>query len=348
MNPRFYFATCQTGAEKAVKSEILDEYPHLKFAFSRPGFITFKEEDDRKPLLKESKGIFIRLWGQSIAQSKDAGTWAQVLESVPAQSIIHLFERDLYVPGDEPDGFQPNAKIQALKAALPEDVQKKFRWNAAPQLNDTVFDLVWLDDFHVFLGKHIHLEHLETVPGNKLEIALPTNAPSRAYLKIEEAIQRFQPKIEKGMKVLEVGCSPGGATVAMLSRGFEVTGVDPKFMDRQLSNEQNFRFIQKIAKVVTADDLKNINPNWIVMDMNIAPLEAIDELSHVIQTLRKVWKQSLHLQRGFLTIKLNDWKFATSIPLYLKRLHECGFRDMTALQLASNRQEFLVYARNFQ
>ena len=347
MSARFYFATCQNGSEKAVKAEVLDEFPRLKFAFSRPGFITFKEDSDATPAIPEVRGVFVRLWGQSVSQAKDMDALLKMVEEIPNLSIVHLFERDPLPPGSELDQVDTNANIQSLKEKLPEALQRRFRWNAVPKNNDMVYDLIWIDDFHVFLGKHIHLAHLDPAPGNQPEIKVPAHSPSRAYLKIEEAIHRFKPKLEKGMQVLEVGCSPGGATVAMIARGLQVTGVDPKFMDPQLNGERNFRFIQKIAKVVTAEDLRNINPDWIVMDMNIAPLEAIDELAHVIQMLRKNWAKSLKIKHGFLTIKLNDWKFSASIPLYMKRLHECGFRDMVAMQMVSNRQEFFVYAGSF-
>lgn len=47
-------------------------------------------------------------------------------------------------------------------------------------------------------------------------------------------------------------------------------------------------------------------------------------------------------------MKLNDWKFAGSIPLYLKRVAELGFVELAAVQLCSNRQEFFVYAGGFK
>jgi hypothetical protein len=99
-----------------------------------------------------------------------------------------------------------------------------------------------------------------------------------------------------------------------------------------------------MAKDVEAEDLKLVNPEWIVMDMNIAPLEAIDELGHVIECLKSNWGVKFALKRGLLTIKLNDWKFVESIPLYMRRLREKGFTNMVAMQLCSNRQEFFVYA----
>ncbi len=344
MNPRFYFSTCQVGAEKAMKGEVLAEFPKLNFAFSRPGFITFKDNDDQNPEILKTHGVFSRLWGTVIGWTKDKANFQALIDQIPAGSILHLFERDTAVPGDELDSFVPNARIDALQ----KEIKGSFRINQAPKVGEVVYDLIWVDDFHVFLGRHTHHEGLDTARGNIPALKLPHTSPSRAYLKVVEAVHRFQPEIKPGMRVLEVGCSPGGATTAMLSWGMRVTGIDPKKMDERLYRDQNFNFIQKLAIQTIPTDLKNFNPDWIVMDMNIAPLEALDELAHVVSILRKNFGKTLLLSKGLLTIKLNDWKFAESIPLYLRRLEQIGFRDLHATQLCTNRQEFFVMAKRFE
>jgi 23S rRNA C2498 (ribose-2'-O)-methylase RlmM len=306
--------------------------------------LTFKEEDSSKPALTIVKSVFSRLWGEAVSQTKDKNTVDDLLAQIPADSALHVFSRDEFVPGDEPDTYQRDSKLMALLK------EKNFTRaiNQTPKLNDTVYDLIWIDDFHVFLGKHKNLPTSDGSPGNMPKINLPTQSPSRAYLKIVEAVQRFKPDIPKGIQVLEVGCSPGGATSAMLSWGVRVTGIDPKRVDMRIEGNPNFKLIQKNAIDVTASDLKSVNPEWLVLDMNLAPLETLDELGHVIACLRKNFDRTLLLRKGFLTIKLNDWKFADSIPLYLARIQEMGFKDLTATQLVSNRQEFFVMASGFQ
>jgi len=345
MNPRFYFATFQFGAEKAVKAEILAEHPSLKFAFSRPGFITFKEPEPGKKPLTLKKAIFTRQWGEVLGQAKDQESIRTLFEQIPDQAFVHAFDRDLHVPGDEPKGFVQHSHIHEILKTFGIDLDMVTDRSTK---GETVYDLIWIDGEHVFLGRHVHGDRECGYAGNIPVIELSKESPSRAYLKIEEAILRFEPKIKKGISVLEVGCSPGGATTAMSLRGMQVTGVDPKFMDKKVNKLPGFQFIQKCARDVDADDLEEVNPDWLVMDMNIAPLEALDELNHVVGLLRKGHGSKLKLNQGFLTIKLNDWKFANSIPLYLKRLKEIGFNDLHAIQLASNRQEFFVYAGSFK
>jgi 23S rRNA (cytidine2498-2'-O)-methyltransferase len=341
--PRFYFATCQVGAEAAVKAEVLARQPSLRFAFSRPGFLTFKESDERRPPVARFEGIFVRLWGSSVARGTPA-TIGELLAAIPPGSLVHAFERDTFVPGDEPLGFVPGERISGLVAALPADLHDRHRWDEAPRPAETVYDLIWLDEGHVFLGRHEHDRTLAPVPGNLVRLALPASSPSRAYLKLEEALLRFRPPVRPGVRVLEVGCAPGGATTALLARGCIVRGVDPRRMDERLYREQGFTSVQKLARQVTPDDVEDFNPDWIVMDMGIAPLEALDELAHVVRTLQASHGAALAISKGLLTLKLNDWQFAGMIPLYLKRIGEMGFSDLAPTQLCANRQEFFVMA----
>jgi 23S rRNA (cytidine2498-2'-O)-methyltransferase len=345
IEPRFYYATCQVGAEKAVKSELGIECPQLRFAFSRPGFITFKDPDPKSnESISLQKAIFTRQWGEVIGQAKDRESLKELLKLIPENQSVQAFDRDLHVPGDEPDDFVAHSHIHSI---LKSTGFHAHEMAPVPNIGSWVYDLIWIDQEQVFLGRHRHSKRECGSAGNIPVIPLPKESPSRAYLKIEEAILRFKPEIPLSGSVVEVGCSPGGATTAMSMRGLQVTGIDPKFMADPVYDLPGFEFIQKCARDTNASDLKGKNPDWIVMDMNIAPLEAIDELNHVVTLLRKGNGTKLKLSKGFLTIKLNDWKFASSIPLYLKRLEEIGFRKLQPIQLWSNRQEFFVYAGDF-
>ena len=64
MPSRFVFVTVQSGAERALKADIEREHPELKFAFSRPGFVTFRSSED---LANDFvlRTVFARTWGYS-------------------------------------------------------------------------------------------------------------------------------------------------------------------------------------------------------------------------------------------------------------------------------------------
>ena len=345
MEPRFYFSVCQAGAEKAVKDEVLALNPGLRFAFSRPGFITFKEPEPQGAEITHPGSLFTRLWGVSLGQAGDPEGIRDLLSRIPEGALIQAFDRETCLPGDEPEGSVKGGNVRRLLDGSPLASQVNLR---VPKPGEWVYDLIWIEEGRLFLGCHRFEEGMDPAPGNDPLIVLPKDSPSRALLKIEEAIHRFAPVMRPGLSVLEVGCSPGGATSAMLGRGFKVVGIDPKRMAPVVESHPDFRLIQKPAGKVQEQELRGINPEWMVLDINLAPLEALDELNHVIRTLRAQQGARLRLTKGFLTVKLNDWGFVSSIPLYLKRISELGFEDLTAVQLCSNRQEFFVYARSFR
>lgn len=345
--PRFYFSTCQFGAEKAARAEVLARHPSLRFAFSRPGFVTFKESDQRRPRIRRFDGVFVRLWGSSLARGDEAAARA-LLASLPRGSLVHGFERDTFVPGDDPPGFVHDQRVRGFVDALPAELRDRHRWDQAPRPGEVVYDLIWIDPGLLFFGQHEHHASLAPAPGNLLRVALPAGAPSRAYLKIEEAIRRFRPPVRPDMQVLEVGCAPGGATSALLARGCTVRGVDPRRMDERIYREPRFTHVQKLARQVGPEDLAGFNPAWIVMDMGIAPLEALDELAHVVGVLARVHGRKLAVEKGLLTLKLNDWRFAETIPLYLRRIGEMGFAELVPTQLCANRQELFVMAAAYR
>ena len=61
----FAFATCLPGLEPAVKLEVARVRPGLRFAYSRPGLVTFKST--RTVAADDTPGsVFARVWGRSI------------------------------------------------------------------------------------------------------------------------------------------------------------------------------------------------------------------------------------------------------------------------------------------
>src|SRR3990167_4804140 len=108
----FLFVTCQVGAEPAVKSELARRWPALRFAYSRPGFLTFKLAADHFFAADfDLDSVFVRAYGFSLGkvagEDRDAmardvwGVWGQR----PVKRI-HVWERDAAAPGER--GFEPS------------------------------------------------------------------------------------------------------------------------------------------------------------------------------------------------------------------------------------------------
>ena len=66
---RFLFVVCQVGAEKTVKSEVAQHWPDFRFAYSRPGFLTFKLPEQIHPAPDFNlASAFARAYGFSLGK----------------------------------------------------------------------------------------------------------------------------------------------------------------------------------------------------------------------------------------------------------------------------------------
>src|SRR6188768_3910226 len=96
MSARFLFTAIQAGAERALKNEIAREHPELRFAFSRPGFVTFRLPDEpRRDFALRS--VFARTWGYSLGKVGGAAdaqlasdAWRLVGEQQPDGPVRHV------------------------------------------------------------------------------------------------------------------------------------------------------------------------------------------------------------------------------------------------------------------
>ena len=73
MSARYVFAATQPGLERPLKNEIAREHPGLRFAFSRPGFVTFRGSD-AAPIGADFRlrSVFARTWGFSLGKINGA------------------------------------------------------------------------------------------------------------------------------------------------------------------------------------------------------------------------------------------------------------------------------------
>lgn len=338
MPSRFVFVTVQSGAERALKNEIAREHPDLKFAFSRPGFVTFRSSEDFASDFA-LRSVFARTWGFSLGKvtgsddsqrARDA--WRLLSEQVPDESIrdLHVWQRDRVLPGDEGYDGAADELARSLGALLMENrpaTDKPRIVNSASAIGDVV--LVERDEW--WLGWHRATTPDTRWPGGVPPIALPPRMISRAYLKIVEALEWSQLPIEPGDRCVEIGSAPGGSCLALLERGLLVTGIDPAEMDPEVLAHPNFTHIRAIAKNVKRGIFRECR--WLVMDANVAPNYTFDTLDGVLT------QGGARPECLVLTLKLTDSALAEKLPAMAERLRRYGYRRVRMRQLAYNRQE---------
>ena len=101
-----------------------------------------------------------------------------------------------------------------------------------------------------------------------MPLVLPPDAVSRAWLKMEEALRWAQLPIPPEAHWAEIGSAPGGASQALLQRGYDVTGIDPAAMHPRSSAHPRFTHIRRRSTAVRRREFRKVR--WLAADMNVA------------------------------------------------------------------------------
>jgi len=195
---QFLFVTCQVGAERAVKSEFARQWPTFRFAYSRPGFLTFKlpppyaVPDDFDP-----QSVFARTFGMSLGKVSAAGDdeLAQAAWQIAAGrpfDCLHVWQRDARAAGDHGYDPGPTEAAIAARAALvhtaPEWATNLVAASATAKTGDLVLDCVLVDAGQWWIGFHRARAGASSRAGGYYELTPPADMVSRAYLKMAEAL----------------------------------------------------------------------------------------------------------------------------------------------------------------
>ncbi|MFM7605899.1 MAG: SAM-dependent methyltransferase, partial [Prosthecobacter sp.] len=163
--------------------------------------------------------------------------------------------------------------------------------------------------------------------------------PSRAWLKVEQALAwRGWDKLDlRGRPALDLGCAPGGASLALLDRGMKVCGIDTGEMDEVVLRHDAGGF-RHLRIPLSRLDITKLPPAFALLlcDINLGPPEVLPHIARLCE--------SIPVERLILTLKMNQ-------PVYEKRLDEFVHfircfapSPVVVTQLAANRKEVCVMA----
>lgn len=321
----FVFVVSNLASTPLAKAEVLERFPSARFAFSRPGLLTFRWAD-ATPSFGEGL-IFARVAGQSLGRAERLDEALALAPTEPG--AVHVLPRD---PEDAPSV----ARARSLRADLGP------RGARAPREGEVVLDVVVAEGEPLFVGMHTHGPHRWSIAGGLPEVVVPPESPSRAFAKLEEALAWSGLSPRPGSHVVELGSAPGGATLACLRRGLHVTAFDPADMDPAVlafegPGGARVRFHQKPAGSVARDDLPR-EARLLVVDMNLAPPVAL----RYVQRVRAMLPA---LEAAILTVKLNDERMIAQASRWVELVRGMGLREVRATQLPSHRQEMVIVAR---
>lgn len=134
-------------------------------------------------------------------------------------------------------------------------------------------------------------------PGGAVRMKDDPQAPSRSYLKMEEAFYRLGEWPTPGQRVVDLGAAPGGWTLAFAKRGCHVIAVDNGPLKLPAPGPDWGTIEHR-----TTDGLTFMLPpgtppvDWLVADMLVPPARATDML--------RAWLQGPSMRRWVINIKL--------------------------------------------
>jgi 23S rRNA (cytidine2498-2'-O)-methyltransferase len=320
----FAFALCNPGSESALKLEVAMMNAGWRPSYQRRGFVTFKSESgfsigDLAAPIACSRRLCLSLG--KFATREDAESKLGEVASVIQGARFH--ERGM----------------QGVVDVAEHEVPAAGEW---------VGTVVELGESEFWAGVHRHGPGVSPDPAGDAGLVMPPESPSRAWLKLEEAVRFFGLEFTPRDVVVELGCAPGGVVLALLQRGVSVIGVDPaKMADvvlaRGIGSRQEvpdegpwFYHCRKPAALAAKRDL-GPDVTWFMSDMNQAPEVVLKECARFCGMAPGI--------RGVLiTLKLTDLNQVAEKNAWFASLGSMGFRTMRLQQLAVHHKEFALLA----
>jgi len=344
----FLYFTCQIGAEAALKQEVARTWPLWQFAYSRPGFVTFKlpvglqlaDQFDPSLVFARAHALSLGKVAAEPIETAAGEVWRLAGDLAPAR--LHVWERDIAAAGEH--GYAPciTAGALAMREAIlaVQPVERGVQAEAIANSGDLVLDVVLARDGAWWVGYHRAWGGATDWPGGIPTIAAPDQVASRAYLKMEEALRWSGLPVKPKDRVAEIGSSPGGASQALLERGLIVTGIDPAEMHPDVLAHPQFTHVRKRGQEVRRREFRKTR--WLTADLNVAPSYTLDTVESIVT------HPEVAIEGLLLTLKLLTWELAEQIPEFVARVRSWGYDDVRARQLAHNRQELCVAAMRRQ
>ena len=289
-------------------------------SYQRRGFVTFKAD---APFALEALAAPLACARRLCLSLGKAPTRDEALRRLEAAAVIHharYFER----------------KMQGLPGA------------ASLRLGQLVGTVVELGPAEFWAGLHRHGPLLSPDPAGDSGVVMPPDSPSRAWLKLEEAVRFFALPLTPADIVVELGCAPGGVVLALLQRGISSIGVDPAQMAgvvlaSAIPNRASpppdkpwFFHCRKPAALASKRDL-GPGVSWFMSDMNQSPAVVLKECA-------RFCKMAPSIRGVLLTLKLTDLLEIRDKAQWLLALTDMSFPTVRLQQLSVHHKEFALLA----
>ncbi len=326
----YVFAVTNPGSESALKAEVESMRLDWRLSYQRKGFVTFKASP---------KGSVFSLGSldQPLACARRLCLSLGKSETREEAEIL-IKKHPAYLNGPIHQVHFCNRRLERVPGPL----------GARPENGDCVGTVVELGPKEFWAGLHLHAPFLSPDPGGDSGIVMPDDSPSRAWLKLEEAVRFFDLDLDRKDIVVEVGCAPGGVVLALLRRRIPVIGVDPaKMADVVMAHsvlgrtytppgKEWFYHCCKPAALAGKKDL-GAGVTWFMSDMNQSPTVVMKECARfcgMAPTIRGV----------LVTLKLTEMSQVAEKKQWFNALREMDFRTVRLQQFSVHHREVALLA----
>lgn len=232
-----------------------------------------------------------------------------------------------------------------IAAPLTKALQKRNKLTRAPKMNRPVLHVLFLSNQSAYVGYSFRDNRSRFEMGIP-RLKMPSDAPSRSTLKLDEAIHLFLTKEEQterlrqGMRAVDLGACPGGWTYQLVRRGLYVTAVDNGAIRDDLMKTGQVEHLKedgfKFRPVRPQDN------TWLVCDMVEQPSRITD--------LMISWALAGCAREFVFILKLPMKKRYLAVSEALEKIRHTLSKQaiefsVQAKQLYHDREEVTVYLR---
>jgi len=377
-HPNFIFVTCQIGAEPALKAELARKWPAFRFAFSRPGFLTFKLPtgaalaDDF-----DLHSVFARAYGFAIGRVE-----AETLQQRAAQvwqfaggrefSGLHVWLRDLHEPGYR--GYEPRISEVAAEAETAIRAGAPIGFPHSDQTSTEIHTEVHQQGLPTAGGlatvraKTRHcFESPNTARARQLVLDCVIVEPNQWWVGYHRA-NSMASRWPGGMFTIELPADAVSRAYLKMEEALAWSRMPIRAGDLwaeigSAPGGASQALLNHGLKVIgidpaNMDPLVLANPNftywkkrgadirrrefrpvrYLTADINVAPSYTLDTVEAIVT------HPEVKIHGLLLTLKLLEWKLAEQLPEFLDRVRSWGYGQVRARQLHHNRQEVCVAA----
>lgn len=328
MTEQYIFFCTNVGNEKLLKEEIRVFYPELTLSYSRKGFVTFKNKgiQYRMNSIAQLDVAFATRAGICLGKAKPEGIVEAVKKSCEEieinydKCVIHSFSVNTDAVLEAGELFQREV-------------------NEHSPINKNVIDLITLGENEVWYGVHRVGKSTTHFPNANPEVELPESSPSRAYLKIAEAVKLFNIHMDRKDMWLDFGSAPGGASHFLLENGCKVWGIDPAKMDESIMEHPRYKHLSTPIQDLSQEDIPAREVQWVNADLNLNPKQAIKEV------LRLIKKYNFNVKGIIFSIQVIKMDHVKNIENFEDHFYDWGFETVISRQIPSQKQEYLIIAK---